>query len=114
MEYTNYPSTHLEVLEPIQSTKQLDYWFVVSEHKLLHPNVIGRKQMLLGQLIWDLLQSFHALLLPKYHLHEVVNLTVCDRYPLFQKIWNCNIEEDKYITDSPIKISFSIACKIPI
>jgi len=36
--------------------------------------------MLLGQLIWDLLQSFHALLLPKYHLHEVVNLTVCDKY----------------------------------
>jgi hypothetical protein len=51
MEYTNYPSTHHEVLEPIESTKQLDYWFVVSEHKLLHPNVIGKKQMLLGQLI---------------------------------------------------------------
>ena len=112
MEYTNYPSTHREVLEPIQSTKQLDYWFVVSEHKLLHPNVIGRKQMLLGQLIWDPLQFFHALLLPEYHLDEGLNLIIYDRYPLFKKKRKCNIVKDKYITGSPIKVWFYVAFRI--
>jgi hypothetical protein len=52
--------------------------------------------MLLGQLIWDPLQFFHALLLPEYHLDEGLNLIIYDRYPLFKKKRKCNIVKDKW------------------
>ena len=68
--------------------------------------------MLLGQLIWDPLQFFHVLLLPEYHLDEGLNLIIYDRYPLFKKKRKCNIVKDKYITGSPIKVWFYVACRI--
>ena len=49
----DYSKKHHEVLEPIQSTRLLDCWFVGSEHRLLHPNGSEMKQMMLAQLNLD-------------------------------------------------------------